>query len=176
MTQQRQERKKRRRMPVDRGELLELYSIALEEARNHARLYTQTWIAAVLIAGAAFGTVGFLSREPLLVSRGPLMWALIGMGFLMGLFFYHSIAYHSVEGSKCRKKAKEIGLILADKMQGETPKMEELLVTQVMTEFQSPRERRVYSVLVNPPWRLFWFVIPVGLWTFWCLFLGGCIG
>jgi len=163
-------------MAIDKDLLIELYSISLEEARNHMQLYTQIWVAAVVIAGVAFGTLGFLFREPSIVLSGSILWTLIGIGSLVGLFFYHSIAYHSVEAHNCREKAKEIGLILAGKTQDETPKLEELLITQVMREFRSPQERRVYAVLVDPPWRLFWLFMPIGLWIFFCLLLGGYIG
>lgn len=163
-------------MAIDKNLLIELYSIALEEARNHAQAYTQTWIAAVVIAGAAFGTLAFLFKEASPVFKGSMMWIFIGLGFLIGLFFYHSIAYHSVEGTKCREKAKEIGLILSGKMDDKTPELQELLITEIMTEFRSPKERRAYTVLVTPPSRLFWFFIPVGFWISLCLFLGGQIG
>jgi len=163
-------------MAIDKDLLVELYSISLEEARNHMRLYTQTWIAAAVITGVAFGALVSLFREPSFVLRGSIMWTLIGIGSLLGLGFYHSIAYHSVEARNCRGKAKEIGLILAGKTQDETPKLEELLITQVMREFRSPRESRVYAVLVDPPWRLFWLFMPIGLWIFFCLLLGGYIG
>ena len=156
---------------VDKNHLLQLYSIALEEARNHDRLYTQTWVAGVVLASAASGALLYYSEEPSVVLRCSAMWVLIGVGVFVGSLFYNSIAFYGVEARNCRRKAREIGSVLAGKKQDKPPKIEQLLVTQVMRESRPLRERM--ALWFDPPSRSKWFFIPVGLWTYLCLSLGG---
>ena len=163
-------------MTIDKDQLMQLYSLVLGEARHRDRLYGQTWVSGVALASAAFGAMGYLFSQPSFVLRSPIMWALIAVGFLVALLFYRSLAYNGVLGRSCREQAKKIELILAGKKQEEVPKLEDLLITRVITEFRSPRERKAWAILVDPPWRLFWLFVPFSIWTSLCLFLGRYIG
>ena len=147
---------------VDKNKLLELYSIVLEEARHHDRLYTQTWIGGVIALGiflavlsSAFEVITVLTLKRLLV-----LSALV-LGYLMALAFYWSTCRHGREGRECRNIARNIEGILVGKTPEETIKLD---MMKKVKEMRGPSDKAVWAPLVDPVWRLFFPVIILVLW------------
>jgi len=118
-------------MPVDRGDLLELYSIALEEARHRDRLYTQTWIAVVITGSVLFAAISLFLKEPSAISGCCIMWFMIGLVLILAPLFTNSIFRLAKEGDICRGIAREIeDALLAEREQSGAEGLICLLVRQ----------------------------------------------
>ena len=163
-------------MGIDRDYYITLYSIAMEEARHHDRLYTQIWAAGVIAIGILLTGMGLLFRQPSLVSKSYLVWTVVGLGGLILVCFYWSICRHAMEARKCRDIARNIEDILTGRIPDEAVKLDNLLVMKRVKEMHSPWDKEVYSPLVDPVWRLFYPVLLLLIWVFICLALAGYIG
>ena len=152
-------------MDIDRNQLLELYSVAFEEARHHDRLYTQTWIGGIIALGIFLAVLSstFEIITILPLKRLLLLSALV-LGYLMVLAFYWSICRHGREGRNCRDIARSIENILAGKTSEEAIRLDNLLVMKRVKELRSPWDKDVWSPLVDPVWRLFFPLIILVLW------------
>ena len=163
-------------MAVDKNKLLELYSIVLEEARHHDRLFTQIWVAGVIAGGILLTALSLSLRQPSLVSKSSLLWPVIGFGSLLLMCFYWSICRHASEARKCRDIARNIEDILTGKIPEEAIKLNNLLVMGKVKEMRVPWDKEVYSPLVDPAWRLFYPVMLLLVWVAISLAVAGYIG
>jgi hypothetical protein len=149
-------------MAIGENLYIQLYSIALEEARHYDRLYTHTWIAGIVFGGAAVATLRFVP--------GIILGVAIGLGILAVLFFNVSLTSYCVKAQKCRQKAKDIGLILAGRMQGSTSSLQSL-IEELTIGPHSALEKTVWAQLRRPQKRWVWLLAPIGIWVVICLFL-----
>jgi len=149
-------------MAIRKNQLLELYSVVLEEARHHDRLYTQTWVGGLIALGIFLAALSPISGiiTALALKRLLLLSALV-LGYLIVLAFYWSICRHGREGRKCRDIARNIEDILTGKTPEEAIKLD---MMKKVKEMGGPRDKEVWSPLVDPAWRLFFPVIVMVFW------------
>jgi len=158
-------------MTIDRNQYIELYSMAMEEARHHERLYTQIWTAA-LIAISVVGTLSFIIRHYFFGAELPanFRWLMTILSIVLGYFFLWSVSRHAVEGDSCRDIANKIEGILAGKTREETIKIGDLLVVQKIKEIRGRWYKQVYSPFIRKPGLLV-YLVPLGFWIYlwWCV-------
>lgn len=142
--------------PVDRNEILEIYSIILGDGRHHAMLYTQIWVGGLIGLGALLTALSFIFDiiSDLALKRLLLLSVLI-LGYLMVLAFYWSICQHAKKGLYCRNVARSIEDILTGRTPEEATKLDNLLMTGKDKELRGLRDKDVWAPLVDPPGRLF---------------------
>lgn len=162
-----------------KNQLIQLYSIALEEARHRDRLYTQTLVAGIIVFGILLTALSFTSKiEQTLTLKGSLVLAgfLIVLGCLLLMWFYWSICQHAREGRNRRDIARSIEDILAGKTQKDAIKLDNLLVMRKTKERRLLRDKDVWSPLVDPVARLSYPLILLAVWIVVCLFSTGYMG
>ncbi len=168
MAQQSQEKNKGKRMPYDRGELFELYSIAMDEVRHQHRMYTETWIAGIFMTSAFFAGLYFLSdwipTKPFLAATFFKLFVII-LGCAVMVSFYWIIRRRGVIVDTCREIAKKLEDILASKRKEEAVKLDNLLLTHKIEERLKKRRDLLRLIARWQPW----FVFLLALLTLWIL-------
>lgn len=162
----------RQRMAVDKTLYIQLYSIALEEARHYVRLYTQTWIAGIIFGGAAVAMLRFLAGGP--YPTDIILRVAIPLGIFSVLFFNLVLTAYGIKQKQCWQIAKDIGLILTGRRQDSTTSPQSV-IEKLTTAPHSALEWVTWTQLYRPRRRLFWALVPIALWVPTCLFLAGCI-
>lgn len=162
-------------MSTNRDKYIELYSVAMEEARHHDRLYTQTWTSGIIALGVVLAALG-LAKEFSPVFGALPAWPVVGLGSLIILMFYWSTCRHGSEGRKCRDIARRIEDILAGNTPEESIKLDNLLIMKKVKEMRDLRDKDIYSPLVDPVWRIVYLVVLLVFWISLSLFLLGNIG
>jgi len=158
-------------MSIDRSTLIELYEINLEEARHHDRLYTQIWIAALIIVSVG-GTLIFIFASGAKGEISPLgpelptyfKWLMIILGLVLGYFVIRSVSQHTVEGDSCRDIANQIESFWAGK--AETIEIRDLLVVQKRKELRGQRYKQLYAPIIRQPGKLVYLAPPLLLWIY----------
>jgi len=154
-------------MAIDKNMLIKLYSIALEEARHHDQLYTQTWTP-VILATSVVGTLGLIIWRYFLTPEALFSFKLFMtlLGILLGYFFIWSASRHTAEGDICRDIANKIEGILMGKTNEETLKIGDLLVVQKIKAVRGSWYKQVYSPIIKHPRLLAYLLIALGAWIY----------
>ena len=139
-----------------------LYSIAMQEARHHHRLYTEIWLAAIFLGGVFFSAFYFLAR---VILTPPFNWFTIVFGCLIIGTFYWVCMRRGVIANHCRKIAKKLEHIIAGKRQDDT--LDDLLVTDQI-EVLIKQRRHVLRLVFWCPW-VFFVIALLVLWVLLCL-------
>lgn len=157
-------------MNIGKDELLQLYSIALEESRHHARLFTQTWISTlVFITGIA--TVGFFACMYLFDFVVPLHFRLfmITVGLVVAHFFLWPLLQHALHAEECLKITNRIEAILKGETDEKTGSIGDLLLGEKL------RRRSLWELArwacTNQRGTLARFYVVVTAWIYVWLFV-----
>ncbi len=165
------------KLAINRNQYIELYSIAMAEARHRDRLYTQTWIAVAISATVLIAALGLFWGKYSLPSGWGITVIMIVLCLIFGGFFTYSVFRLSREGNICRNIASKIEKVLLNgREQSESPELEGLLVRQKLNKIPGGW-RRVWWALSfrKQGWRWVYPVTILVVWVLFSIFLGICV-